>query len=99
MAPPITVDIIAFLLRRSRCARNALAAGPIVLQKISLKTAPNKPTLHSRNGSKYVACRTTPARAVAPLLPAAKPMRRLHGRGADYDCMRQLRPHPRPPGR
>jgi hypothetical protein len=53
MAPPITVDIMVVLLGRCRTRAHVRAAG-LLAGKISRKARPNKATLHSRNGSKYV---------------------------------------------
>jgi hypothetical protein len=57
MAPPITVDIMAFLLGDPDAGEHA-RIGPRRSLKISRKRAYNKATLHSRKRSKYALPKT-----------------------------------------
>jgi len=66
MAPPITLDIMTFLLGRSNAGEHQVAG-----MKISCRSGDNKATLHRQNGSKYA----LPDPAVCTH-PAIKPIRR-----------------------
>ena len=99
IAPPITVDIMVVLLPFRRGQAGARPA-PLLAETIAQRTAQQGDSFTAETEASNVRPRSRlPPLSYADPYPSAKPTRRPDGRGADNDCLRQLRPHPRDPGR
>ena len=96
MAPPITVDIMVVLLGSHRLVpaarRGSLQNIPQPARQQGAHIAGDRKRLHSRNGSQYGFARST-RRCSHQAQSHPTATRSPHGRGADNDRLRQLRPH------